>query len=204
MSPPNVSTGSLLSWFPPVSCHTFSTTLSYPFPARPFVTFSHTALSATAGNLFFGMFFMYFILPFQLSHVSHLCQAGAFPALLLILSVLLVVLEHPSTFLDVATCIFLFWGLSFFSRSDPSQPGRVTHPTSLQSEAFHASWIRDKHHHEFCFVTLRQQNAFPRVVLSAPENRSSPATAVPVPPPKKQYLRFFFMFLPPAAHCYEA
>ena len=43
------------SWFPPVSFHTFSTTLYHLIPARPFVTFSHTALSAMAGNLFFGL-----------------------------------------------------------------------------------------------------------------------------------------------------
>ena len=35
---PNVTMGSIPSWFPPVSFHVFSTTLSH----RPFVTFSHT------------------------------------------------------------------------------------------------------------------------------------------------------------------
>ena len=44
------------SWFPPISFHIFSTMLSRLIPASPFVAFSHTALSAMAANLFFGMF----------------------------------------------------------------------------------------------------------------------------------------------------
>lgn len=47
----------VLVWSPPIFIHTFSTTLSHLVPARPFVTFSHTALLATSmtGSLFFGM-----------------------------------------------------------------------------------------------------------------------------------------------------
>ena len=48
-------TAAACSSFPPISVHTFSTTLSHLSPARPFATFSHTALSGMAGNLFLGM-----------------------------------------------------------------------------------------------------------------------------------------------------
>ena len=41
-APQNFSMNSV-SCFPPTSFHTFSTTLSHLIPARPFVTFSHTA-----------------------------------------------------------------------------------------------------------------------------------------------------------------
>ena len=54
--PANFSMDSISSWFPPISFHTFSTTLSHPIPARPSVTFSHTARPPMAGSLFSGMF----------------------------------------------------------------------------------------------------------------------------------------------------
>ena len=44
---PNFPADIAPSWFPPISFRTFSTTLSHLIPARPFVTFSHTALSTT-------------------------------------------------------------------------------------------------------------------------------------------------------------
>ena len=61
---PKFSADSISCWFAPISFHTFSTTLSHLIPARPFVTFSHTAPSAMAGSP------LLFILQFQLSHVS--------------------------------------------------------------------------------------------------------------------------------------
>ena len=36
--------------FPPISFHTFLTTLSHPIPVRPLVTLSHTALSTTTNG----------------------------------------------------------------------------------------------------------------------------------------------------------
>ena len=44
-----------------ISFHTFSTTLFHLslFQLAPFLTFSHTALSAMAGYLFFGIFLLY-------------------------------------------------------------------------------------------------------------------------------------------------
>ena len=53
---PNFQADITSSRFPPMytSFHTFSTTLSHHIPACPFVTFSLTALSTMAGNLFFG------------------------------------------------------------------------------------------------------------------------------------------------------
>ena len=53
--PANFSMDSVYSWFPPISFHTFSITLSHLIPARPFVIFFHTAISAMAGNLSFSM-----------------------------------------------------------------------------------------------------------------------------------------------------
>ena len=50
----NFFTGIISPWFPSVPFHTFSTALSHLTPARPFVTFSRTALTAMVGNLFFG------------------------------------------------------------------------------------------------------------------------------------------------------
>ena len=47
--PPNFYIDSTSSRSPPKSFHIFSTTLSHLIPARPFVTFSHTALSAMVG-----------------------------------------------------------------------------------------------------------------------------------------------------------
>ena len=44
----------------PLSFHAFSTTLSHLIPARPFVIFSHTVLSAMADNLCSGMFLTLF------------------------------------------------------------------------------------------------------------------------------------------------
>ena len=66
---PHFSTDTISFWFRPVSFHTLSTTLFYLIPAHPFVNFSRPALSAVAGNLFFGMCF-YSILSFQLCRVS--------------------------------------------------------------------------------------------------------------------------------------
>ena len=40
------SVDSISSWFSPISVHIFPTTLSHLIPARPFVTFSYTTLSA--------------------------------------------------------------------------------------------------------------------------------------------------------------
>ena len=53
LHPANFSMDSISSWFAPIFFRTFSTTLSHLTPARPFVTFSHTALSPMPGNLFF-------------------------------------------------------------------------------------------------------------------------------------------------------
>ena len=53
---PNVTADITSSWFPPTFIRTFSTMPSHVVPARSFATFSHTALSIMAGNLFFGMF----------------------------------------------------------------------------------------------------------------------------------------------------
>ena len=49
-------TVSICFWFPPISFDVLTTTLCHLIPARPFVTFSHTAPSAMAGNLSFGVF----------------------------------------------------------------------------------------------------------------------------------------------------
>ena len=104
---------SISSWFPPTSVHTFSTTLSHLIPARPCVTFSHTALSAMAGTLFFGMFLTFYC------HFNFLTSlfvlSGYIPSSALDI-VLLVVLEHPSTFLDSVICtdFQLFYQLRAF------------------------------------------------------------------------------------------
>ena len=65
--PPNFSIDSISSWSPRNSFHVFSTTLSHLIPARPFVFFSHIALSGMACNSFLAYSF---ILLGQLSHVS--------------------------------------------------------------------------------------------------------------------------------------
>ena len=49
----NFSTDMISFWFCPISFHTFSTTLSHHSPARPFVTFSHTALIDYCGQPLF-------------------------------------------------------------------------------------------------------------------------------------------------------
>ena len=49
------------------------------FPARPTVSFSHTAvLSTMAGKIIFWQA-TYFVASFQLSNVSYLSKMGAFP-----------------------------------------------------------------------------------------------------------------------------
>ena len=58
--PPNFSIDSVFSWSPPNSVHILSTTLSHLIPARPFVVFSHTAISTMAGNLFSGTFLTFY------------------------------------------------------------------------------------------------------------------------------------------------
>ena len=82
------------SWFPPTSFHTLSRTLSHLTPARPSVSFSHTAISTMAGNPFLGMFLYYFMLPFQLYLLSVCLDVCTFPVLLLTL------LEAQSRFGD--------------------------------------------------------------------------------------------------------
>ena len=101
LCPANFSMDSISSWFPPISFHAFSTTLSHLIPARPFVNFSHTALSAMAGNLFCGMFltlYCHFIFLTSLVYFSGYIPSSALHA------VLLVVLEHPRTFLAAVIC----------------------------------------------------------------------------------------------------
>ena len=67
-----------------ISFHTFSTTLPHLIAARPFATSSHTALSAMADNLFFGMFLTsYRHFNFLTSLIVF--KVGTFPVLLLIL-----------------------------------------------------------------------------------------------------------------------
>ena len=53
-NPLNCSMLRISSWLPPISFGALSTTLSHLIPARPFVTFSRTAILAIARKLFFG------------------------------------------------------------------------------------------------------------------------------------------------------
>ena len=89
-----------------MSLHTFSTTLPHLVPARPLVTLSHTALriSSRWQPLFWHV--RYFILPFQLSHVS-LCFIWAHipnSALEYWCITRRTSFEHPSTFFAAAIC----------------------------------------------------------------------------------------------------
>ena len=100
--PANFSMDSSISyWFPPSSFHTFSPTLSNLIPALSFVTFSHTALPAMAGNLFFGIFL---VLECHYCCSRIFVLSGYIPSSALT-SVLPVVLEHPNTFVAAVICI---------------------------------------------------------------------------------------------------
>ena len=85
------------------SCVSFlnlSTTLFHLFPARPLVTFSHTALSTMAGSLVFGLFLtIYCHLTLSRLYVS----SGHIPNSALN-TILLVVLEHLGIFLAAVVC----------------------------------------------------------------------------------------------------
>ena len=90
---PKFSMDSITSWLPLISFQKYSTTLSHLIPARPFVTFSRTALSATAGNLYFSVFltsYRHFNFLTSLFVLSGYIPSSA-PK-----NVLLVVLEHPT------------------------------------------------------------------------------------------------------------
>lgn len=64
-----LSMDSVPSWLPPRSFNNYSTKLSLLIPACPFVTFSYTVLSPSAGNVFNGMF-LTFRMPFCHCRVS--------------------------------------------------------------------------------------------------------------------------------------
>ena len=69
--PPKFSTWTVhLGLLNPKSFHIFSTTLSHLISARPFVTSSRTTLSFMYGWQPLFRHIIYFMLPFQLSHVS--------------------------------------------------------------------------------------------------------------------------------------
>ena len=111
---------SISCWLPSISFDTLSNTLPHRIPARPFVTYTHTVLLAIAGNLFFGMLLKY-ILPFQNFSHSYLFLSGCIPSPALN-TLLLVVLEHPSTFSaavirTVSTCLTDF---AFSSHASPA------------------------------------------------------------------------------------
>ena len=59
LHPLNFSMGSISSRFLPISFHSQTTTSSHLIPAHSFVTFSHTVLSAIAGNLFLACSLLY-------------------------------------------------------------------------------------------------------------------------------------------------
>ena len=101
-----------VSLLPPTSFHTFSTTLSHLIPARHFVTFSHTAVKA--GNLFFGIFFTLYC------HINFVTSLFVFKWVHS--QFLLVVLEHPSTFLAAAICTVssCFTNCAFPSHTSPA------------------------------------------------------------------------------------
>ena len=83
--------------FPPISFYILATTLSHLIPARPLVTFSHTTLLAMVGNLSFGTLIISTFSP------PHLISSGYIPSFAFN-TVLLVVLEHPSTVLSGFIC----------------------------------------------------------------------------------------------------
>ena len=87
--------------FPAVTFHTLRTTLSHLIPARPLVTFSRTALLAMAGTLFFGVLFT---LCCQINFLtSPFVLGGCIPSSALG-TVILVVLEHPGSFVAAFVC----------------------------------------------------------------------------------------------------
>ena len=90
---------SISSWFPPTTLRTFSTMLSHRIPARPFVTFSYTSLSAMAGNVLFGMLLT---LGCHFNFITYrFALSGYVPSST---TILLVVREHPSIFLAEVIC----------------------------------------------------------------------------------------------------
>ena len=75
----------LYSWFPPRPFHKFSTAPSHLIPGFPFVTFSHTALSAITGNRFFGHV-PYLLRSITISiSLTSIYQVGTFPVLISVL-----------------------------------------------------------------------------------------------------------------------
>ena len=84
-----LSTDNISSWFSPrISFYTFSTTPFRPISARSFVTFSQSALSAMAGNVFFSMPLTLYC---QFNFLTPICSKWVFrPLVLLVLHVLAV------------------------------------------------------------------------------------------------------------------
>ena len=98
---PNFSTDVMSSWLPPKSTSIFSQQryVFHLIPTRSFVFFSHTALSAMAGALFFGMFLtLYCHFNFL---ATLLVSSGWIPGSALTTALLLDVLEHPTALVSL-------------------------------------------------------------------------------------------------------
>ena len=161
--PAKVSMDSVFSLLAPTSFHTSSTTLSHLLPARPVVTFSHTPLSAMVGNLFFSTFrALYCNFNFyDMSVLSGCIRSSPLHTLLL------VVLEHPSTFSAAVICSVSSWfaNCAFPPHTSPAYYsfGTITfiivHILILVSscvcwDGIHLAYVCSTVSYHFCYVCI--------------------------------------------------
>ena len=125
--PQNFSIDNKSSWFLPESFRILSTTLSHLIPARPLVIFFHTALSALCWQPFFFWYSLLYIAFSTFSRLYFIIKNENPLQLWYILSstlssVLLVVFEHPCTFLaaEMWTVSSCFTNFVFSSHTPPA------------------------------------------------------------------------------------
>ena len=141
-----IKTEDISSWFPLISFHTFSTTLSQIVPAHPLVTFSHTctARSAMVGNLFFGMLR---ILYCQFNFLTSLVVFSGYIPSYAHNTALLVVVDHASIFLAAVICTVssCFTNFVFPSHTSPGGGGATWSETFIKKRPktpFFVCWAR--------------------------------------------------------------